>query len=473
MTIVAIANALHDGAMRARFHAEPIIQAAELLLQERMPRDVAVARPPPEQVAAATQIASLDTGDPAPLQLAAFARAAHASAVERPLLGDGDGGRLRLQPLARHRGHALARGRHLRWLGRLYLPARCAQRRDLVGRLSAQRRRTGQLRSRLSPRIAPRSSARDGTLTTTLEVAVSPEDDAEVRRVSITNHGSRTREIEVTSYAEIVLARQADDVAHPAFAKMFVETEFVPNLGAILATRRQRSSGDPQVWAAHLAVVEGERSGDVQFETDRARFLGRGQTIRTPSAIADGWPLSNTAGAVLDPIFSLRRRVQDSARRHGARRVLDHGRRHARRGARSGRQASRRDRVRARNDARLDAGADAAAPSWHRHGRGASVSAPRQSRALFRSDPAAAARGPQARARARLSTLWAQGISGDLPIVLVRIDENDDLELVRQLLRAHEYWRLKQLAVDLVILNERAVVLCPGFADRARQRWSA
>ena len=99
--------------------------------------------------------------------------------------------------------------------------------------------------------------------------------------------------------------RQGDDVAHPAFAKLFVETEFVPNLGAILATRRRRSAGDPLVWAAHLAVVEGETSGDVQFETDRARFLGRGQTIRSPAAIADGWPLSNTAGAVLDPILSL------------------------------------------------------------------------------------------------------------------------------------------------------------------------
>ena len=93
---------------------------------------------------------------------------------------------------------------------------------------------------------------RDGSLTTTLNVAVSPEDDAEVRRVSVTNHGNRTREIELTSYAEIALARQLDDVAHPAFSKLFVETEFVPSLGAILATRRRRSSGDPLVWAAHL-----------------------------------------------------------------------------------------------------------------------------------------------------------------------------------------------------------------------------
>lgn len=150
----------------------------------------------------------------------------------------------------------------------------------------------------------------DGTITTTLEVAVSSEDDAEVRRVAITNLGSRVREIELTSYAEIVLAPPAADDAHPAFSKLFVETAFVADVGAILATRRLRSPGDPQAWAAHLAVVEGETIGDVQFATDRMRFLGRGRGIRTPLAMVPGSPLSNTVGAVLDPIFSLRVHVR-------------------------------------------------------------------------------------------------------------------------------------------------------------------
>ena len=113
---------------------------------------------------------------------------------------------------------------------------------------------------------------RDGTMTTTLEVAVSPEDDAEVRRVSISNLGSRVREIELTSYAEIVLATDAADTAHPAFSKMFVQTEFDADVGALLATRRLRSPTEAPVWAAHLAVVEGESVGEIQFETDRARF---------------------------------------------------------------------------------------------------------------------------------------------------------------------------------------------------------
>src|SRR5947208_13154253 len=121
---------------------------------------------------------------------------------------------------------------------------------------------------------------RDGTIATTLEVVVSPEDDAEVRRVTLTNLGGRTREIELTSYAEIVLAPPAADAAHPAFSNLFVQTEFIPELGALLATRRPRSHGEPQVWAAHVVVAEGETVGELQYETDRARFLGRGRGIR-------------------------------------------------------------------------------------------------------------------------------------------------------------------------------------------------
>ena len=116
----------------------------------------------------------------------------------------------------------------------------------------------------------------DGTLTTTLEVLVSAEDDAEVRRVSIANSGNRAREIDVTSYAELVLAPQADDVAHPAFMKLFVATEYLPGQGTLLATRRRRAPTEQEIWAAHLAIVDGEAVGKPEVETDRARFLGRG-----------------------------------------------------------------------------------------------------------------------------------------------------------------------------------------------------
>ncbi|HEX3859055.1 MAG TPA: glucoamylase family protein [Pseudolabrys sp.] len=459
MIIVAIANALHDGQMRERFHSEPIVKATELLLQERMPQDVAVARPPPELAKAAALVANLTP------EILRRYTTAHSHAPRTHLLSNGrystmltavGSGYSRWHDVAvtRWREDPTCDG----WGNYIFL-------RDI---------RSGDVWSTgYQPAGVEADSyevsfhedraefiRRDGAITTTMDVAVSPEDDAEVRRVSITNHGNRTREIDLTSYAEIALARQPDDVAHPAFSKLFVQTEFVPNLGAILATRRRRSAGDPQVWAAHLAVVEGETSGDVQFETDRARFLGRGQTIRSPAAIADGWPLSNTAGAVLDPIFSLRRRLRIP--RGATARV-----------AFWTLAAFSREDVLDLADKHHDAMAfeRATTLAWTQaqmqlHHLGVSVDEAhlfqRLANHVLYSDPTLRpAADVLARDLRKSPTLWSQGISGDLPIVLVRIEEDDELDLVRQLLRAHEYWRLKQLAVDLVILNDRS----PSYAQ--------
>src|SRR5690606_5937784 len=118
------------------------------------------------------------------------------------------------------------------------------------------------------------------------------------------------REIELTSYAELVLTTPATDNAHPAFAKMFVQTEYLAEFAALAATRRRRSPDEPEVWAAHFAVVEGEIAADPQYESDRARFLGRGRRIGAAVAIVEDRPLSNTIGTVLDPIFALRQRVR-------------------------------------------------------------------------------------------------------------------------------------------------------------------
>ena len=198
-----------------------------------------------------------------------------------------------------------------------------------------------------------------------LEIVVSPEDDAEVRRLSVSNAGNRVRDIEITSYAELALAPPAADAAHLTFSKLFVQTEYDAKVGAILATRRRRSPAEPEIWAAHLAVVEGETVGETEIETDRARFLGRGRDARAPIAVMDGRPLSNTVGTVLDPVFALRRRVRVQA---GATVRIAFWTVVAvsRRCPGPGRQASRRQCLRARRNIGVDPGAGAAAASRRR-----------------------------------------------------------------------------------------------------------
>ena len=453
MTLVAISNAIGNGTMRTRFHAEPIIQATELLLQERTPRDVAVARPRAEEVQAAANVREM-----LPAMLRRF-RSPHDPVPRTQLLSNG-----RYAVMITASGSGYSRWRDFavtRWQEDLtcdswgsYVFLRDAR----SGRAwSAGYQPSGVEPDSYEARFYEDRAEivrRDGTITTTLDVAVSPEDDAEVRRVSLSNLGTRVREIELTSYAEVVLAPAAADAAHPAFSKLFVQTEFVPGVGALLATRRRRSPTEPEVWAAHLAVVEGETVGGLQFETDRARFLGRGRGIRTPISVIDGRPLSNTVGTVLDPIFSLRRRVRlaPGATARVAFWTLI---------------GSSRDEALDLADKHHDPTAfeRAVTLAWtqaqvqlHHLGVGPDEAHlfQRLANHVLYSDPTLRPSSEVLKRSDRgQSALWAHGISGDLPIVLVRVDDAADLESVRQLIRAHGYWRMKQLAVDLVILNER------------------
>src|ERR1700722_10114813 len=153
-------------------------------------------------------------------------------------------------------------------------------------------------------------SRKDGPIRTVMEILVSSEEDAEVRHLSLTNEGRGVREIELTSYAEVVLSQPAADSAHPAFSKMFVQTEFAAERGTLLATRRPRDPGQAQPWMAHFSSLDGEAIGGLQFETDRARFIGRGHDLRNAASIMDAKPLSNSVGTVLDPVLALRRRVR-------------------------------------------------------------------------------------------------------------------------------------------------------------------
>jgi cyclic beta-1,2-glucan synthetase len=454
MTVVAIANGLLDGVMRARFHAEPIVQATELLLQERTPRDVAVAHPRAEEVKTAATVRDLE------LPAVRRVRSAHDATPQVHLLSNG-----RYAVMLTGAGSGYSRwgdSAITRWREDVtrddwgaYVFLRDVESGEVW---SAGYQPSGVEPDRYDVRFTEDRAEfvrHDGTITTTLEVVVSPEDNAEVRRVAIANTGSRTRDIELTSYAELVLAPPAADTAHPAFSKLFVQTEYLAKIGVILATRRRRSPGEPEIWAAHLAVVEGEALGEPEIETDRARFLGRGREIGSPIAVMDGRPLSNTVGTVLDPVFALRRRVRVPPGRtvHIAYWTV---------------VASSRSDVLDLADKHHDANAfdRAATLAWTQ----AQVQLshlgvdPNQASLFQRlaghllyADPSLRPAPEAIRAGGGgPAVLWAHGISGDIPIVLVRIDDIEEVAIVHQLLRAHQYWRMKQLAVDLVILNERA-----------------
>ena len=452
MMLVSIGNVLNERAMVRRFHAAPIVQATELLLQERMPRDVLVARPRADEVKSAAEVRDL-----VPPVLRRFS-SPHDQTPRTHLLSNG---RYAVMVTAAGSGYS-------RWGDLAVTRWREDVTRDAWGSYlflrdtgsgavwSAGHQPSGVEADSYDVRYSEEHaefSRRDGSIVTAMTVVVSAEHDAEIRRVSLTNLGSQAREIDLTSYAEIVLAPLAADVAHPAFGNLFVQTEYVPEIGALLATRRPRSNDERQVWAAHVLVVEDQAPAPLQYETDRARFLGRGQTVRSPVSVLDGRPLSNTVGAVLDPIFSLRCRVSVAAGETAHvifSTVVAESRADVLDLADKYREAATFER--------------AATLAWTqaqvqlRHlgieGDEAHLFQRLANRVLYSDLTLRPAPSVLARNERGAPGLWAHGISGDLPIVLVRIDQAEDIDIVRQLLRAHEYWRLKLLDVDLVIINE-------------------
>ena len=295
---------------------------------------------------------------------------------------------------------------------------------------------------------------RDGAVDTRTEIVVVASEQAEIRRVTLVNRSEVTRELELTSYGEVVLCPAAADRAHPAFQKLFVQTEWVP-APALLASRRPRSADEVWPWCVHVVAAGAERVGDVTYETDRARFVGRGRTVHAPRALDAGVSLSGRLGAVLDPIVALRVRLRIepgrsatvafttavAPTRDAALQLADR--------YRDGAGADRALSL-ARTEAEVelrDLDIALADLALYQELAGALVY-PHEALRAVSSERAAVTRGQ--------SALWAQGISGDWPIVLATIRAPAGVASVRQLLVAHRYWRTKGVRSDLVILNMKA-----------------
>ncbi|MFY9608370.1 MAG: glucoamylase family protein [Blastocatellia bacterium] len=452
MILVALDNVLNDNAMERRFHSEPLVQASELLLQERIPRGVPLAQPRAEEVRSDGFRRSVAVADP---------RRYDAPDLPTPRTQLLSNGEYSVVVTTAGSGYSVCRGLAVsRWredvtrdnwgsfcylrdvrsgavwsAGHLPVPGKPQSYEVALSEDKAEFRRS------------------DAGIVTRTEIIVSPEDNTEVRRVSVTNNTTRSRDIELTSYMEVVLAPGAADVGHPAFSNLFVGTEFIASESGLLATRRRRSPDEEEVWGLHVVIAEGETVGAVQYETDRARFLGRGHTTANPVAVVEGRPLSNTVGAVLDPIFSLRQRVRLGAR-ETARVTFATG-------VAQSREEALRLSDKYHNPYAFEREAGLAWTKAQVEMRHLQIDADeahlyqRLAGRLLYADPSLRPRPRVLALNTKdQSGLWAYGISGDLPIALVRIQEETDLNMVRQLLRGHEYLRLKGLVFDLVILND-------------------
>jgi cyclic beta-1,2-glucan synthetase len=308
---------------------------------------------------------------------------------------------------------------------------------------------------------------RDQDIQVDTDIAVSPNDDIELRRVSISNLSAVPRKLDVTSYAEIVLGDPAADIAHPAFEKLFVETEILRDDQAILCKRRARTLEELTPWMFHLLISHGTRGtprGNISFETDRMRFVGRGRSLADPQALDDQGALSDSEGAVLDPVAAIRCGVNLAPGEAGIVDLIT--------GVADSRDACiallRRYRdpqvverilpaasTRARALLTTLHASEADARLYTELARSVIYANP-----ALRADERILAQNAQGQ-----SGLWGYGISGDLPIVLLQISDAANIVSARQVLNAHAYWRLQGLAADLIILCDDGPARRPSLVD--------
>jgi cellobiose phosphorylase len=455
MSLLALDHLLQERPMQKRFEADRLFQATLLLLQERVPRASALFSLTSEL----EEVRSRGAAAEPPIRRFATP---DTKAPEVQLLSNG-----RYHVMVTNAGGGYSRFKELavtRWRE----DATCddwgtfCYVRDLASGIywSSAFQPTRQppasyevIFSEGRAEYRRRDAPGEGDFETHTDIVVSPEDDIELRRVRITNRSRQRREIDVTSYAEVVMAPPAADAMHPAFSNLFVQTEIVSERRAILCTRRPRSASEQAPWMLHLMAAHGADLGSDSYETDRLNFIGRGGSAAGPLAMKTKAPLSAASGSVLDPIVAIRcgvfldagqtvtvdivtgvapsreaalvliERYQD---RHLADRVFELTWTHS--------QVVRRQLN--ANEADSQIYARMAGPVIYANPG-------------LRADPAVLIRN-----RRGQSGLWGYAISGDLPIVLLRIKDAANIDLVRQLVQAHAYWRLKGLAVDLVIWNE-------------------
>lgn len=452
MSLVALNNILHNSIMRFRFHADPRIRATQLLLQERIPHGVNPIPPKAAEIEIEIQ------KQPSPDSLVrnysdpdGVTPRTHllSNRTYSVMISTAGGGYSKCGDVGVTRWKEDATRDHL---GNFIFVKNKTEKNLWSATFQPLPILPDDYRVTFSEDKVE-FHRKDGDISTYTQIIVAPEDNVEIRYITLYNEANKEQLLELTSYLEPTLTPPNNDLDHPSFSKLFIQTEYIASKNTLLAKRRKRAAHDSESWGLHAVISDGEFISKIQYETDRTNFIGRGRTLSKALALLEDSNLSNETGAAIDPILSLRINVRVPARGQihvayttgltpSKEKALELADRY------HDIHAFERESKRAWTQAQVDL----------RHLNIDSQTAylyQRLAERILYSEPSL--RPPTHHRVANTnqqSSLWPSGIGGDLPIVVIRIDDQKDMAVIRKLLRCHEYLRLKGLVYDFVIINE-------------------
>ena len=468
MSLLSLNNLLNNNIMQERFHLDPRNQAIQLLLQERIPAVSEIVKPRAEETHVENYARATENH---------YSRVYVDPSLSTPRTQILSNGTYSLMLTSAGSGFSKC---HDRLINRWKEDPTQDERGQYIYIKNVTSNKTWSAAYQPTHVKAKKYEAifaedkvefvrEDDNIHTHTEIIVSSEDNVEMRKLTLTNHSDSAVEIEVTSFMEVTLARANDDAAHPSFSNLFIQTEYNPAIGGLLAYRRPRSKTEKEYWAMHVLSVEGETTDEMDYETDRSRFIGRGRNLTHPLALSSDACLNKTNGAVLDPIFSLRQKVKIPAHR-SVKLVFSTAMAFTRDEAIFLAQKYQDPNIFLREVNLGWVKSQISLRHLNISMEKAHIYQRLGGRILYLA--------PYLRAQSQLlkinsrqqSALWAYGISGDIPIILTRISHDTDMAMVRELLRAHEYLKLKGLKVDLVILNEHATSYLQTLHDEVMRQ---
>jgi cellobiose phosphorylase len=464
MSLMALNNVLNNNILQERFHRIPEVKATELLLQERVPRRIVYDREQKFEVIDLTSekqnvvVRSFNTAKTPMPETHLLSNGSYSMMITNS--GSGYG---KLNDMTAYR-----------WREDLTLDntgmffyIKNLNSNEYWSAAYEPCKSHGEGYEAIFSLDKAEFKRRDGSLSTHTEIAVSQEENAEVRKLTITNHSEHIRTVEITSYCEVTLAPYNADIVHPTFSNLFIRTEYIETPSCVIANRRPRAKGQKKPHLVQTIAVSGETIGTIQYETSRANFLGRGRDVSNPQVMENDAPLKNSVGAVLDPIISIRRRIRinpgetvkiayTTAVADTRDEAIELGRKYS--------EMHNVNRVFELSWTQSQVemkylGIKSTQANLYQH---------MASKILFMN--------PNLRAREILiknikksqSSLWPYGISGDVPILLTIVRSEKDVDLVRQALQAHEYLSIKGLKVDLVIINLQNTLYTQPLQDSIR-----